>query len=88
MSQPQDFEEKEKVDFVCTLERSLCGLKQSPKQWYKRFDSYVLRIGFKRSEYDTCLYYNNSKKGYEVYLLLQRYLQDQVKEKSRDLKTF
>lgn len=48
MSQPQDFEEKEKVDFVCTLERSLCGLKQSPKQWYKRFDSFIQSPNFKK----------------------------------------
>ncbi|KAL6315051.1 hypothetical protein AAG906_030898 [Vitis piasezkii] len=26
----------------------------SPRQWYKRFDSYMIRIGYKRCEYDCC----------------------------------
>ncbi|GJY11449.1 retrotransposon protein, putative, ty1-copia subclass [Tanacetum coccineum] len=29
--------------------KSLYGLKQSPRQWYKRFDEYILSNGFKRS---------------------------------------
>ena len=41
---------------VCKLRKSLYGLKQSPKQWYKRFDSYMIRIGYKRCEYDCCVY--------------------------------
>lgn len=45
-------------------------MKQSPRQWYKRFDAYVLKICFKRGDFDTCLYYNNIKSGCEVYLLL------------------
>lgn len=55
---------------MCKLEKSLYGLKQSPRQWYKRFDAYVLKIGFKRSEFDACMYYNDMKSGCEVYLLL------------------
>ena len=37
---------------VCKLKESLYGLKQSPRQWYKRSDSYMIRIGYKRCEYD------------------------------------
>ncbi|KAE8729714.1 3-ketoacyl-CoA synthase 11 [Hibiscus syriacus] len=33
---------------VCRLKKSLYGLKQSPRQWYKRFDSYMIKIGYNR----------------------------------------
>lgn len=66
MSQPQGFEEKGKLDFVYKLQKSLYGLKQSHWQWYIRFDTYVLKISFRISEYDHCLYYNNTKVGSEV----------------------
>ncbi|RVW67999.1 Retrovirus-related Pol polyprotein from transposon TNT 1-94 [Vitis vinifera] len=29
---------------------------QSPRQWYKCFDSYMIKIGYKRCEYDCCVY--------------------------------
>jgi len=48
----------------------LYGLKQSSRPLYIRFDTYVLKIEFKRSEYDHCLYCNNGRAGSEVYLLL------------------
>src|ERR1044072_4488089 len=51
MKQPGGFEETGQ-GLVCKLKRSLYGLKQSPRQWYKRFDSYMLKIGFVRCEYD------------------------------------
>ncbi|GJX28789.1 retrotransposon protein, putative, ty1-copia subclass [Tanacetum coccineum] len=29
--------------------------EQSPRQWYRRFDEYMLSNGFKRSSYDSCI---------------------------------
>jgi ATP-binding cassette subfamily B (MDR/TAP) protein 1 len=49
MNQPEGFIVPSKEDLVCKLKRSLYGLKQSPRQWYKRFDSFMLAHGFKRS---------------------------------------
>lgn len=68
MSQPRGFEVQGKEDHVCLLKKSLYGLKQSPRQWYKKFDEFVLKIGFKRSAYDSCVYVRRSKAL--VYLLL------------------
>jgi hypothetical protein len=41
---------------ICRLLRSLYGLKQSPRLWYQRLDSFLLSLGFKRSTADPCLY--------------------------------
>nr|GEV79379.1 zinc finger, CCHC-type [Tanacetum cinerariifolium] len=54
MKQPSGYEQGNKV---CLLKKSLYGLKQSPRQWYKRFDEYMLNNGSKRSSYDSCVYY-------------------------------
>lgn len=40
----------------CLLNRSLYGLKQSPRMWYRHFYGYMIKIGFSRSAYDYCVY--------------------------------
>nr|GEY13263.1 copia LTR rider [Tanacetum cinerariifolium] len=56
MKQPRGYEQGNKL---CLLKKSLYGLKQSPRQWYRRFDEYILSNGFKRSSYDICVYYRS-----------------------------
>nr|GEW89912.1 retrovirus-related Pol polyprotein from transposon TNT 1-94 [Tanacetum cinerariifolium]GEW89915.1 retrovirus-related Pol polyprotein from transposon TNT 1-94 [Tanacetum cinerariifolium] len=67
MRQPPRYEQGNKV---CLLKKSLYGLKQSPRQWYKRFDEYMLSNGFKRSSYDSCVYYRSYAPGEYICLLL------------------
>ena len=38
-------------------EKSLYGLKQSPRMWYQKFDTYMLGLGFIRSKEDHCVYF-------------------------------
>ncbi|GJY20035.1 retrovirus-related pol polyprotein from transposon TNT 1-94, partial [Tanacetum coccineum] len=47
MRQPPGYEQGNKV---CLLKKSRYGLKRSPRQWYRRFDEYMLSNGFKRSD--------------------------------------
>ena len=70
MTQPEGFVVPGKEDYVCKLKKSLYGLKQSPRQWYKRFDSYMIKLGFSRSPYDCCVYHNKADDGSMVYLVL------------------
>ena len=58
-----------KENYACKLKRSLYGLKQSPLQWYKRFDSFMLSHGFKRSKFDSCVYIKHVN-GSPIYLLI------------------
>ncbi|KAL2465401.1 Reverse transcriptase Ty1/copia-type domain-containing protein [Abeliophyllum distichum] len=71
MNQPPGFKDKQKPTDVCLLRKSLYDLKQFPRQWYKRFDTFVLSLNFKRSDYDHCLYYKCERENnISVYLLL------------------
>lgn len=69
MDQPEGFIVPSKENYVCKLKKSLYGLKQSPRQWYKRFDSFTLLHGFNRSEYDNCVYIKIID-GSHIYMLL------------------
>ncbi|CAM8891849.1 unnamed protein product [Rhodiola kirilowii] len=70
MSQPECFVTDNAETTVCLLKKSLYGLKQSPRQWYKRFDEFMLSCDYKRSSYDWCIYYKFWENGSAVYLLL------------------
>ena len=70
MEQQPDFRDPGSEGKVCLLQKSLYGLKQSPRQWYKRFDSYVRSIGLFRCEFDPCVYVQSLEDGSRVFLLL------------------
>jgi hypothetical protein len=47
---------KGKKEMVYKLKKSLYGSKKSPRMWYKKFDTYMLGLGFTRSKEDHCVY--------------------------------
>lgn len=61
MKQPPGFEVKGKEDLVCKLEKSLYGLKQSPRQWNITMNEFLNKIGFKNSSADSCIYVKRVK---------------------------
>jgi hypothetical protein len=57
IEKPQGFEVLGRESHVCLLKKALYGLKQAPQAWYSRIDSYLLQMGFEKSEVDPNLYY-------------------------------
>ena len=70
MEQPEGFEVPGKEHLVCKLKKSLYGLKQAPRQWYKKFDSFMVNHGYKRTAADQCVYVQKFPDGNFVILLL------------------
>ena len=71
------------------MKKSLYGLKQSPKMWYKKFDTYMLGLSFTRRKEDHCVYFKLIG-DHLIYLVL--YVDDMLlignnKEIIQDVKT-
>ena len=52
MEQPDRFTIKGKEHLVCRLKKNLYGLKKAPRQWYKKFDSFMVEYGYDRTVFD------------------------------------
>ena len=70
ITQPYGFKVAGKENWVCKLNKSLYGLKQSPRQWYKRFDQFMIGQNYTRSSFDHCVYFRKLQDGSFIYLLL------------------
>lgn len=73
MKQSIGFINKMKPDLVCKLNRSLYGLKQSPKCWNRKFISFLNRYNFKQLKTDQCVFIGNFS-NFEIYLTI--YVED------------
>ncbi|GJZ61836.1 ribonuclease H-like domain-containing protein, partial [Tanacetum coccineum] len=56
MHQSPGFRDSVHPDYVCLLHRSLYGLKQAPRAWFQRIASYITRVGFSHSRFDSSLF--------------------------------
>ena len=72
---PEGFEVHDQESHVCRLKKALYGLKQAPQAWYERIDSYLMKLGFTRSEADPKLYF---KVGNDKPRVLVLYVDDLV----------
>jgi hypothetical protein len=55
IEQPQGFEVENRKTHVCRLKKDLCGLKQAPRAWYGRIDSFLTSLGFTKRKVDSNL---------------------------------
>ncbi|KAM0994907.1 hypothetical protein PS2_010398 [Malus domestica] len=70
MCQPDGYIVKGKENLFCKLKKSLYGLKQSPRQWYLRFDKFMSGQNYSRSQYDHCVYFKKLQDVSFIYLLI------------------
>ena len=63
MELPPGFDQGRKVGKVYKLRKSLYGLKQSPRAWFKRFTKAIMMHGYTQDQSDHTLFYhhNNGK---------------------------
>ena len=59
---------KEKL--VCKINKPLYRLKNSPRQWYKRFNKFMEVQKYTRSKYDNCVYALKLQDEVLIYLLI------------------
>ena len=70
MNQPKAVKGKGKDDLVSRLSQTLYALKQDPRQWYLKFDSFMVGKNFSRCEFDQFVYYKSCDNGEFVLFLL------------------
>ena len=46
---------------VCLLRKSLYGLKQSPRVWFKTLTDFLIKLGLKQSKYDEAIFMSEDK---------------------------
>ena len=69
MIQPDGYKQPGKEDFVCKLIRSIYGLPQSARNWYKKIYDDFIKLGFKQSYQDPCVFTKiNDKTGDTIIL--------------------
>lgn len=85
MQQPEGHEDKS--GRVCRLKKSLYGLKQASRCFYEKITKLLLRLGFKQSEADPCLFVRQKGKKKMMFLL---YVDDGLiaSEDEQELRTF
>jgi len=70
MEQPEGYEGPGKEHLMCHLKKSLYALKQAPRQWYKKFESFMTKHSFKKTIADHCVFINGYEDGNFIILLL------------------
>lgn len=70
MYQPKGYIQSGKEDHIYLLNNSLYGLKQSPRHWYKMFDTFIVFLGYCKSTYNSCVYTKCENRKAIVFLLL------------------
>ncbi|GJV15014.1 retrotransposon protein, putative, ty1-copia subclass [Tanacetum coccineum] len=70
MVQPEGFVDPKHLRKVCKLQRSIHGLKQASRNWNKRFDEEIKRLGFSQNLDEPCVYQKASESNVTFLILM------------------
>ncbi|KAH9718722.1 hypothetical protein KPL71_022333 [Citrus sinensis] len=69
MPQPEGFEDKNRPNYICKLEKALYGLRQAPKAWFDKLKGALSSWGFKNSRSDTSLFFRRAESKIVIMLI-------------------
>ena len=76
MRQPDGFISPEKHSTkVCRLKKAIYGLKQSSRAWNTRINTFLLNLGYIKSQYEPCLYIKRAK---NCFIVIALYVDDLI----------
>ena len=76
MKQLDGFHVEGKEYYVCRLRKSLYGLKQASRQWYKKFESIMCEQGYMKTTSDHCVFVR--KFSNDDFIILLLYVDDML----------
>ncbi|GBM79268.1 Retrovirus-related Pol polyprotein from transposon TNT 1-94 [Araneus ventricosus] len=68
MSQPQGFEDPNKPEYVCKLNKSIYGLHQSGRNWFLEIHNVLVNLKFRKIEWTNCIYTFNDSVVLLIYV--------------------
>lgn len=69
MSIPPGYPQENNTNLVCKLKKAIYGLKQSPRAWYAKLSSVLIKNGLKSSAADPSLFIKKGNLGTIVVLV-------------------
>lgn len=69
MEQPESFVKQGQSNKVCLLKKAIYGLKQASRVWNKKLHNVLIEIGYKRSNYESCVYSKITENGMVIISL-------------------
>ena len=76
MEQPEGFKVKVKENLMCKHRKSFYRLKQAPRQWYKKFDTFMISHGYNKTTSNHCVF--TKKFSYNDFIILLHYVDDML----------
>jgi len=76
MKQPDDFLVEGKDNYVRRLRKSLYDLKQAPRQWYKKFESFMCEQGYKKTTFNHSVFVKSFSN--DDFIILSLYVEDML----------
>jgi Reverse transcriptase (RNA-dependent DNA polymerase) len=66
---PLGHEQEKSSNIVCRIKKSIYGLKQSPRAWYRKLSKYLISCNFKVSSADHSLFTKNNGRNVTIVLV-------------------